>query len=361
MWNGLATDMHAKNRKTTNMPMSTVLSRLALVAAFTAGILTQPAVASECQDGEQVMKFSLVTRLAGHPKGEAAMALAKAVNTQMDGTLCMELYPSSELYNDEDVFGALLDNSVQMAAPSASKFGPFSQELQLFDVPFVFDSALHVMEFLQTQAAADMLATVEDDGFAVLGFWTNGMYQMSATKPLRRPIDAKGLTFRVQSLSPSVQGLLDAMQAKGIKMSFSKVFDALRDGDVQAQYNTWSNIQSMGFYLHQAAVMETNHGYLGYPVVTSRAFLDSLAPDTREKLLNIFALVTHEQNRFAYEINQARRQDILDDDGVIVRLRDRELEVWRSTLAPLVDNFRQNVNAQLIDAAIIANAEADPF
>lgn len=337
-----------------------LMSRLT-AALFATSIFAQPVTANECQEGEKVLKFSLVTRLEGHPKGEAALALAKVVNEQMDGTLCMELYPSSELYNDDDVFEALLSGDVQMAAPSASKFGKYSNELQLFDVPFVFDSALHVMAFLETQAAKDMLKTVEDDGFSVLGFWTNGMYQMSATRPLRRPGDGKGLTFRVQSLSPSVQGLLDAMEAKGVKLAFSKVFQALETGEVQAQYNTWSNIQSMGFYLHQAAVMETNHGYLGYPVVTSQSFLNSLDAATRQQLLNIFTLVTHEQNRFAYEINQARRQDILDDDGVIVRLRDRDLAVWREALAPLVDNFRETVNAKLIDAAIIANAEADPF
>lgn len=331
----------------------------ALLAALTS--FGTPLLATECSDGETVMKFSLVTRLQGHPKGEAAIALAREINSQLDGSVCMELYASSELFDDDAVFGALLSGDVHMAAPSASKFGPYSSELQLFDVPFIFDSALHVMEFLQTDAANDMLATIEDDGFVVLGFWTNGMYQMSANRPLRRPIDAKGLTFRVQSLSPSVQGLLDTMQANGKKMSFSKVRGALESGEVQAQYNTWSNIQSMGFYLHQAAVMETNHGYLGYPVITSRAFLDSLAPDIREKLLGIFELVTHEQNRFAYEINQARRQDILEDDGVIIRLRDRDLKVWRDALAPLVDQFRQNVNADLIDAAIKANAEADPF
>jgi len=317
--------------------------------------------ATECSEGETVMKFSMVTRLNGHPKGEAAIALAREINTQLDGTLCMELYPSSELYDDTAVFDALLAGDVQMAAPSASKFGPYSSELQLFDVPFVFDSALHVMEFLRTEAAADMLETIEDDGFAVLGFWTNGMYQMSATRPLRQPLDAKGLTFRVQSLSPSVSGLLDAMEAEGKKLSFSKVAGALESGEIQAQYNTWSNIQSMGFYLHQAAIMETNHGYLGYPVITSQAFLDGLDPEVRAKLIGIFKLVTHEQNRFAYEINQARRQDILDDDGVIIKLRDRDLKVWRESLASLVDSFREDVNADLINAAIKANAEANPF
>ena len=302
-----------------------------------------------------------MTALQGHPKGEAALELQRQVNEQMNGAYCMEVFGNAELYDDDVVFDRLLDGEVQMAAPSASKFGKYSDVLQLFDVPFIFDSALHVMEFLDTDAAAKMLTTIEDDGFTVLGFWTNGMYQMSATKPLRQPTDAAGLKFRVQSLSPSIVGLLDAMGAEGERLPFSKVYGALESGQVQAQYNTWSNIQSKEFYTLQAAVTETNHGYLGYPVVTSTAFLNSMPATARDQFLGILRLVTHERNRFAFEINQQRRQDILDDDGVIIRLTDKELETWRTAFAPLVDRFRQDVDAELIDAAIKANAEAQPF
>jgi len=96
-------------------------------------------------------------------------------------------------------------------------------------------------------------------------------------------------------------------------------------------------------------------------VVMSTAFLNSLDPATREEFVSLFALITHERNRFAYEINQQRRQDIIDDDGIIIRLSEAELNEWRTALAPIVDQFRRDVNAGLIDAAIAANAAADPF
>lgn len=340
---------------------TTMISRSFTAAILALGIALPNGAFANCDEGEQVMKFSLVTALKGHPKGEAALALAEQINTQLNGRLCMEVYGSSELFDDDLVFDALLNGEVQMAAPSAAKFGKYSQELQLFDVPFIFDSALHVMEFLGSEASDKMLSTVEDDGFTVLGFWSNGMYQISATKPLRVPSDAAGLTFRVQSLSPTVQGLLDAMGAQGKRLAFSKVYEALESGEVQGQYNTWSNIQTKEFYLHQAAITETNLGYLGYPVVTSNAFLESLDPETREELIGIFKLVTHERNRFSFEINQARRQDILDDEGIIIQLSKPEIQAWRDALAPIVDQFRQDVDAELIDAAIEANANADPF
>lgn len=347
----------------------TLLSKLGASRSVTAALLASGiatgfagSAAAQCDDGETVLKFSLVTKLRGHPKGEAALAWADMINSEMQGELCMEVYPSSELYDDNDVFGALLSNDVQIAAPSASKFKDYSELLTLFDVPFLFDSALHVDEFLRaTDAPARFSASIEDDGFVMLGFWTNGMYQMSATRVLRAPDDAQGLTFRVQSASAPVASMMDRLGVEGKSMSFSKVYDALKDGEVQGQYNTWSNISAEGFYLEQAAVVETNHGYLGYPVIMAKSFLDGLPLATRQKLINSFALITHERNRFAYEINQQSRLEILEDEGIILRLNEEELALWRDRLLPIQDEFRANIDAELIDLAISANAAADPF
>jgi len=319
------------------------------------------AATAECDPGEVTLKFSLVTKLDGHPKGEAALAWAELVNTQMQGRACMELYPSSQLYDDTAVFPALLANEVQIAAPSASKFSGITGLLSIFDVPFLFDSALHVNAFLETPEARGMFQSLEAEGYTVLGFWSNGMYQMSATRVLRKPEDASGLVFRVQSASKPVASMLEKLGVTGQTLPFSKVLGALQSGEVQGQYNTWSNILTEGFYLEQAAIVETNHGYLGYPVVMSRDFYRSLDPALRRELVDLFELVTHERNRFAFEINEQSRLDILYDDGVVVRLTDEELSQWRAAFAPILDEFRSSVDTDLIDAAVEANAAADPF
>lgn len=340
-----------------------IRSALVCAAVSAAATMAAPQAAyAQCDEGEQVLKFSLVTRLQGHPKGEAALAWAEMINSEFQGELCMEVYPSSELYDDDAVFDALLSNEVQVAAPSASKFKRYSELLTLFDVPFLFDSALHVDEFLRnTDAPARLSASIEDDGFVMLGFWTNGMYQMSATRVLRQPDDTNGLTFRVQSASRPIVSMMERLGITAKVMSFSKVYEALASGEVEGQYNTWSNISGEGFYLQQAAIVETNHGYLGYPVIMAQSFLDGLPPETRQRLVDSFALVTHERNRFAFEINQQSRREILEDGGSIVRLTDQELGAWRDRLISIQDEFRATIDAALIDSAIAANAAADPF
>ena len=53
--------------------------------------------------------------------------------------------------------------------------------------------------------------------------------------------------------------------------------------------------------------------------------------------------------------------EIIDDEGVIIRLSDEELAAWRERLSPIQEEFRDTIDAELIETAIEANANADPF
>ncbi len=73
-----------------------------------------PALAGDgCDAGESVIKFTHVTAVKGHPKGEAAEDLRQRVGRALDGRYCMEVYPNSELHADDDaMFQALLDGEI---------------------------------------------------------------------------------------------------------------------------------------------------------------------------------------------------------------------------------------------------------
>ena len=98
------------------------------VACVSAVALVPSIAAAACEDGEIVVKFSHVTNTDKHPKGIAATLLAKRVNAEMNGKMCMEVFPNSTLYNDNKVLEAMLQGDVQLAAPSLSKFEKFTKQ-----------------------------------------------------------------------------------------------------------------------------------------------------------------------------------------------------------------------------------------
>ena len=303
-----------------------------------------------CDDGEILIKFSHVTNTDKHPKGIAASLLAERVNEEMNGKACMEVFPNSTLYNDDKVLEALLNDDVQLAAPSLSKFEKFTKQFRIFDLPFMFKDIEAVDAFQASEAGQAMLDSMNRRGLQGLTFWHNGMKQMSANVPLITPTDADGLKFRVMS-SDVLVAQMEAIGGSPQKMAFSEVYGALQQGVVDGQENVWSNIYGKKFFEVQDGITETNHGVIDYLVVTSVDWLDSLDDDVREQFLAILDEVTTTRNGEANAVNMEARQAVLDAGGEIRELTDEERQAWIDAMKPVWEQFEGDVGADNIAAA----------
>lgn len=328
-----------------------------VTAAATALALTVTAGAASaaCDDGEIVVKFSHVTNTDKHPKGIAASLLESRINEEMNGTMCMEVYPNSTLYNDNKVLEAMLQGDVQLAAPSLSKFEKFTKQFRLFDLPFMFENIDAVDAFQASDSGQAMLDSMQRRGLQGLAYWHNGMKQMSANVPLIEPSDANGLKFRVQS-SDVLVAQMEAIGGSPQKMAFSEVYGALQQGVVDGQENTWSNIYGKKFFEVQDGITETNHGVIDYLVVTNIDWLNGLDAPVRDQFLTILAEVTETRNSESTRVNQEARQAIIDAGGVVRELTPEQREKWVEAMKPVWDQFKDDVGQENIDAAQAINA-----
>ena len=328
--------------------LTAAASALALSAAATA-------VSAACDDGEIVVKFSHVTNTDKHPKGIAASLLEQRVNEEMDGTMCMEVFPNSTLYDDNKVLEAMLQGDVQLAAPSLSKFEKFTKQFRIFDLPFMFKDINAVEQFQASDAGQDLLDSMQRRGLQGLAYWHNGMKQMSANVPLIEPSDAEGLKFRVQS-SDVLVAQMEALGASPQKMAFSEVYGALQQGVVDGQENTWSNIYGKKFFEVQDGVTNTDHGIIDYLVVTSVDWLDSLEPEVRDQFLTIVSEVTETRNKESTKVNAEAKQEVIDAGGTVRELDADQRAKWVETMKPVWDQFTDDVGQENIDAAQEINA-----
>lgn len=312
---------------------------------------------ADCDDGEIVIKFSHVTADSGHPKGDAATAIAKRINEEMNGKACMEVYPSSTLFDDDKVMEALLLGDVQVAAPSLSKFEAYTKKYRLFDLPFLFSSMDAVNNFTQGPVGQELLGAIEDKGYTGLGYIYNGLKHFSANKPLMLPTDAHGLKFRVQTSDVAV-AMIEAMDASAQKLAFKEVYGALQTGVVDGQENTWSNIYKQKFFEVQDGVTETNHQLLTYLAITSTEWLDSLPQDVREQFMMIFTEEVNTANANATAINEKAKEGIIAAGGVIRELSPEERTFWVDTMKPVWEQFQDDIGKDVIDAAVAANSSS---
>jgi len=325
--------------------------------ALAFAVTAQVATASDaCDDGEIVIKFSHVTNTDRHPKGIAATLLAERVNTEMDGKACMEVFPNSTLYNDDQVLEAMLQGDVQLAAPSLSKFEAFTKQFRIFDLPFMFKNINAVDEFQASETGQAMKESMTRRGLLGLAFWHNGVTQISANKPLLSPADAAGLKFRVQP-SEVLKANMEALGASPQPMAFSEVYGALQTGVVDGQENTWSNIYGQKFFEVQDGITETNHGVIDYLVVTNVDWWESLDADVRDQLATILSEVTEARNGESFKVNEEAKEAIIAAGGVVRQLDADQRQAWVDAMKPVWNQFIADVGQENIDAAQAINAK----
>src|SRR3546814_11711661 len=105
----------------------------------------------------------------------------------MNGKLCMEVYPNSQLYDDDKVLEAMLLGDAQLAAPSLSKFEKYTKKFRIFDLPFLFEDIEAVDRFQASHSGQDLPHSMEGNVLLRLVHWHHGMQNLSATTPPPTP------------------------------------------------------------------------------------------------------------------------------------------------------------------------------
>ena len=307
---------------------------------------------------EYTLKFSHVVS-DNTPKGQAARFFEKRLEELSGGKIDVQVYPSSQLYKDKAVLKALKMNSVQMAAPSFSKFGKIVPQLALFDLPFLFKDIDQLHRVQDGVVGSKLKGLVNKKGFVALNFWDNHFKQLSTSgDALITPADAKGQKFRIMS-SKVLEAQFHSVGANPQMMPFSEVYSGLQQGVIDGQENTISNIYTKKFHEVQKHLSITNHGYLGYLVVMSKKFWTSLPKDLQENVAQAMNEATEEERRLAQKLNDsqfAKIQDYAKKTGrlEIHNLSATQVDAWRQAVSKIYPQFYSDkkIGKDLINAAI---------
>ena len=301
-----------------------------------------------------IIKFSHVVA-ENTPKGQMANKFKELVDQRLAGKVLVEVYPNSQLFNDDKVLDAMLLGDVQIAAPALSKFQKYTDVLQLYDLPFLFKDMAAVERFQKGAVGQKMLHSMEDKGFLGLGYLHNGMKQLSSHDPLRVPADAKGKKFRIMT-SDVLAAQYEAVGAIPLKKPFSEVFTLLQTNAIDGQENTWSNIYSKKFYEVQGFITQADIGVLDYLIVTSAAFWNGMPDDIRAQVKACLDEATDYGNKVSDDYDMGDKKKIAESGRTtIIDLTDAERQQWVDAMKPVWEKFADAVGRENLDAAIASN------
>jgi len=318
--------------------------RLCLTSLVAALTFTTGAIAAD----PIVIKFSHVVA-TDTPKGKGAEKFKQLAEEYTGGAVKVDVYPNSTLYKDKEELEALQMGSVQMLAPSLAKFGTLKiQAFEAFDLPFIFDNYEDLHKVTYGPVGKKILDLLEAKGIKGLAYWDNGFKSFSANTPINTPTDLRGKKMRIQS-SKVLDEQMRSLKAIPQVMAFSEVYQALQTGVVDGTENPISNLYTQKMHEVQKHLTLTNHGYLGYAVITNKKFWDGLPDDVRLNLEKALLEATEYANSIAKQENDKSLEEVKKVGKTQVKeLTKEERLAFKKVLVPVHQKMAKRIGADII-------------
>jgi tripartite ATP-independent transporter DctP family solute receptor len=225
------------------------------VAAATA-VLAAPAQSQQ----KMVLKASDVHPL-GYPTVEAIVRMGKKLETATSGRLSVQMYPSMQLGGEKEMIEQAQVGALQIARISVGAMGPVVDDLNVFNLPFIFRDEAHMRKVIDGPIGQELLERTSNaptSRLIVLGWMDAGTRNVYANKPAAKPADLKGMKIRMMG-NPLFVETMNAMGGNGVAMGFNELYQALQTGVVDGAENNPPTLLAQNHYQVSKVYSLTGH------------------------------------------------------------------------------------------------------
>src|SRR4051812_13517007 len=260
-----------------NLTRGGFMSFRRFIVAAAAAALASGAVQAQ---QKQVWKAADVHPL-GYPTIEAIISMGKKLEKETNGRISIQMYHSMQLGGEKEMIEQAQVGAIQIARVSVGALGPVVDDLNVFNMPFLFRDTAHAQKVMDGEIGKELLEKVTSSPARLVGIcWMDaGARSMYDTKhPIRSIADLKGLKVRVMG-NPMFVDMMNALGGNGVAMGYDQVFSALQTGVVDGAENNPPSFVFDNHYQVAKNYTLTEHLIVPEMLVMSKRTFDGLSKD----------------------------------------------------------------------------------
>jgi tripartite ATP-independent transporter DctP family solute receptor len=246
-------------------------------AALASSLLALP-VAAGAQD-KMVIKAADV-HPPGYPNVVAIENLGKKLEKETNGRLTLQMYPSMQLGGEKEMIEQAQVGALQIARVSVGTLGPVVDDLNVFNLPFMFRDETHARHVIDGPIGDELLAkvTASPARLVGLGWMDAGTRNVYTSKPITKPADLKGLKMRTMG-NPLFVETMNAMGGNGVPLGYNELYSALQTHVVDGAENNPPSMLTANHYQVVKFYSLTGHLIIPEMFVFSKVSWDKLSKD----------------------------------------------------------------------------------
>jgi tripartite ATP-independent transporter DctP family solute receptor len=212
--------------------------------------------------------------------------MSEILEKETNGRAKLEIFPSSQIASEEEAIEMVKLGVIGSTPASSGSLSRFVPEVDLFNLPFVFDNLGHFYEVLDGPIGDEITKKIEKKlDCIVLGWWFSGIRNTwNSEKPIYTPKDLEGMKIRVIG-SSIVLDTFNAFGAQATNMSFGELYSAIQQGVLDGAECDHIDLLVEKFYEVTKYVSYTEHLYLSVALIFSKKQFKKLPEDVQMALL----------------------------------------------------------------------------
>lgn len=285
-----------------------------------------------------------------HPTHFGLLRLAEIVEERSDGQLIIEVFPDRQLGEEREMVEGLQLGTVDMTVVSTGPLGGFVPEINVVDLPFLFNDSVHAYGVLDGPIGDELLARFADVGIIGAAFWENGWRHLTTNRQVDGPDDLAGLNIRTMEN----QVHMDSFRALGTSptpMVWGEVYTSLEQGIIEAQENPITVIYTNNLWEVQDYTYLTGHFYGPHVALISEQTLQQLPDDLQQLLIDATREVAAYQRAVSAQLEAEQIESLREQGMEIVEV---DPTPFREAAMDVYGEYGEEFGQDLIDRILSA-------
>src|SRR5437899_234859 len=318
--------------------MQTMCKSLRLGAAAFA-FATTMSVGTATAQQKLIMKASDV-HPAGYPTVVAVENLGKKLEKATNGRLSVQMFAAMQLGGEKEAIEQAQVGAIQFARVSVGALGPVIDDLNVFNLPFLFRNTAHMQKVIDGPIGQELLDKVTGNpkaGLIGICWMDAGARSIYDTKkPIHGIEDLKGMKVRVMG-NPMFVDMMNSLGGNGVAMGYDQVFSALQTGVVDGAENNPPSFVFDNHYQVAKYYTLTEHLIVPEILVFSKKTWDALSKDEQE-LLKKFGREAQAEERVLWQKYEQQALEKAKAAGIqIIEVPDKK--PFQAAVKPVWDKY----------------------
>lgn len=278
----------------------------------------------------------------GYPTVEAVVRLGKKLEAATTGRLSVQMYPAMQLGGEKEMIEQAQVGALQFARVSVGPMGTIVDDLNVFNMPFVFRDIPHMNKVIDGSIGDELLGKLTNSpqsrlvGLCWMDAGARSVY--NSKHPIKSIDDLKGLKIRMMG-NPIFVDTMNALGGNGIAMGFDQLYNALQTGVVDGAENNPPSYESGKHFQVAKYYSLTEHLIIPEILVFSRASWDKLSKDD-QALLRKLAREAQQEERKLWNEREAQSVELIKKAGIqIITFSPAEKKRFQEAVKPVWDKY----------------------